>query len=145
VSAPPGSRESFRHVAPAVAIPAAYVYTNREGYYRNFNGLELRARKRYSNRWMLNASFAYNDAVDHVDSAAGYDGGSADQSRNPGLVDPTTVRSWTGGQYAIEAGGSGIDNVFINAKWMAKVSGMYTLPWDINLGAFNNARQGYLS
>ncbi|MEW5981323.1 MAG: carboxypeptidase regulatory-like domain-containing protein [Acidobacteriota bacterium] len=132
------------YLEPTVAIPAAYVYTNREGYNRAFNGLEVTVRKRYANRWMFNASLAYNNAVDHYDSPAGYDGGNVDQSRSPDKVDPTTVRSWTNAQYAIEAGGSGIDNVFINAKWMAKVSGMYTLPWDVNLGAFYNARQGYL-
>ncbi len=129
---------------PTIAIPAAYVYANREGYARAFNGFEVTARKRYANRWMMSASYAYNDAVDTFDSPAGFDGGSADQSRNPDRVDPTTVRSWTGGQYAIEAGGSGIDNVFVNAKWMVKLSGLYTMPWDINLGAFYNARQGYL-
>jgi hypothetical protein len=125
-------------------VPAAYVYTNRAGYYRTFNGLELTLRKRYANRWMLNASGAFNNAVDTYSSPDGYDGGAADQSRSPDLVDPTTVRAWTNAQYAIEAGGSGIDNVFINARWMAKVSGLVTLPGDINLGAFYNARQGYL-
>ena len=129
---------------PTIPIPAAYVYSNRQGYARTFNGFELTARKRYANRWMLSASYAYNDAVDTFGSPAGFDGGTADQSRSPDLVDPTTVRAWSGGQYAIEAGGSGIDNVFVNAKWMAKVSGLYTLPWDINVGAFYNARQGYL-
>ena len=116
---------------PTIAIPAPYVYTNRPDYYRNFNGVEVTARKRYSNRWMANASFAYNDAVDHYDSGKAYE-------------DPTLIQAYDGGQYATEASGSGIDNVFVNAKWMTKLSGMVTLPFNVNFGAFYNARQGYL-
>ncbi len=39
--------------------------------------------------------------------------------------------------------GSGIDNVFMNSKWLIKASGMYTLPWDINLAGNYQYRQGY--
>jgi hypothetical protein len=40
--------------------------------------------------------------------------------------------------------GSGIDNVYINAKWLARVTASYTLPWqDIGLAAFWNGRSGY--
>ena len=40
-------------------------------------------------------------------------------------------------------GGSGIGNVYVNAKWLFKISGMYQLPYDFNVSAFYNARQGY--
>jgi hypothetical protein len=85
-----------------------------------------------ANRWSFNASYAYNDAVDVWDSPAAYE-------------DPTcTVTSCPGEQiYAPEAGGSGIDNVFINAKWLVKFSGTYMLPWDINVAGSYSARQGY--
>ena len=129
----PGARcTAVTYYEPNIATPAPYIYTNRPDTYRNFNGVEMTARKRYSNRWMANVSFAYNDAVSHFDSPDAYE-------------DPTiTLQAQDGGQYAIEAGGSGIDNVFVNAKWMVKVSGMYTLPFSINFGAFYNAREGYL-
>ena len=42
-----------------------------------------------------------------------------------------------------EAGGSGIDNVFINAKWLVKLSGRYTTWGDINVAASYSVRQGY--
>ncbi len=115
---------------PTKAIPAPYVYTNIPDRYRNFNGVELTLRKRYSNRWSANASFAYNDAKDYWDSAAAYE-------------DPTQISKLNGAQYAPESGGSGIDNVFTNAKWLVKVTGLVTLPFDFNVGAFYNARQGY--
>ena len=123
--------QSATYYEPTITIPSPYVYTNRPGYYRDFNGVELTLRKRYANRWMASFSYAYNDAVDHYDSKDGYE-------------DPTQIPAFNNAQYSLEAGGSGIDNVFINSKWVVKAAGMYTLPWDINLGASYNGRQGYL-
>ena len=129
---PSGARcETITYYEPTVATPAPYVYTNRAGYYRNYNGMELTATKRYADRWMLIASYAYNSAVDTYSSPDGYE-------------DPTNIDKLSGAQWAQEAGGSGIDNVWVNAKWLVKVQGMYTLPWwDVNLASFYNARQGY--
>ena len=39
--------------------------------------------------------------------------------------------------------GSGVGNVYVNAKWLFKLSGMYQAPLGINVSAFYNARQGY--
>ena len=123
--------ETVTYYEPTIPRPAAYVSTNVPDRYRNYNGFELVASKRYSNRWMMTASYAFNNAVDHYDSPAAYE-------------DPTNIDKYNGAQYAPEAGGSGIDNVFTNAKWLVKVQGMYTLPWgNINLSGFYNARQGY--
>ena len=33
--------------------------------------------------------------------------------------------------------------MFVNTKWLFKLSGMYQAPYGINLSAFYNARQGY--
>ena len=129
---PAGARcETITYYEPATAIPAPYVYTNRAGYYRNYNGVELTATKRYTDRWMLIASYAFNTAVDYYSSPDGYE-------------DPTNIDKYSGAQYAPETSGSGIDNVYTNAKWLVKVQGLYTLPWwEINVGGFYNARQGY--
>ena len=71
----------------------------------------------------------------HVGFAGVVRGSDLHQSRQPGA---------RGSQiYAPEAGGSGIDNVFINAKWLVKLYGRVQLPWDINLAASTSARQGY--
>ena len=85
--------------------------------------------KRYSDRWMANFSFAYNDAKDYWDSSAGYE-------------DPTNIDKQHGYEYAPESGGSGIDSIFTNAKWLTKASGMYTMKWDINLAGSMQYRQG---
>jgi hypothetical protein len=80
----------------------------------------------------MNASYAYNNAVDVWDS------GAADE-------DPTCVVAQCPGRqiYAPTAGGSGIDNVYINTKWLVKASGTVQLPYPVNLGANFTARQGY--
>jgi hypothetical protein len=124
--------ETITYYEPASPLPSAFQYTNVPDRWRDFNGFELTFNKRMANRWMMNASYAYNDAVDVWNSPAAYE-------------DPTcTVTSCPGEQiYAPEAGGSGIDNVFINAKWLVKLSGSYLLPYDINVAGFYNARQGY--
>lgn len=119
---------------PNFQLPAALRLTNQNGYTRDFNGVEAVFTKRMSNRWMVDANYAYNNAVENFDSVAAYSASS----------DPTNFGIYNGFQYAPEAGGSGIDNVFVNAKHLFKLAGVYVAPWDINLGAFYNARQGYL-
>ncbi len=111
--------------------PVEYTYTNRPDYWRGYNGVELTARKRMSNRWLMNASFAYNDAPEHYDSPASYQ-------------DPTDIEAFNGGQYAPESTSSGIGNVFVNARWIFRLTGAYQLPIvDMNVAAFYNARDGY--
>jgi hypothetical protein len=123
--------ETVTYFEPTIAIPAPYITTNQPDRYRDYNGVELVLTKRYSDRWMATVSYAYNDSVDFWDSPNAYE-------------DPTNIAQQNGGQFAPESGGSGIDNVFTNAKWLVKASGMYTLPWyDINLAGTLNSRQGY--
>ena len=57
--------------------------------------------------------------------------------------DPTNRDTRGGHQYDYPSAGSGIGNIYVNAKWLFKVSGMYQLPFSVNVSAFYNARQGY--
>jgi hypothetical protein len=57
--------------------------------------------------------------------------------------DPTNIAARSGYQYDYLTSGSGVGNVYINAKYLFKLSGLVNLPWDINASAFYNARQGY--
>jgi hypothetical protein len=100
-------------------IPAASFLTNQD-FYRDFNGVEITARKRFSNRWLLNGSLALNSSVSHYRGPQSYE-------------DPTTI------PFADNAQSSSL-----NSRWVGKLSGMYSLPWGINLSAFLNARQGYI-
>jgi hypothetical protein len=108
-----------------------FIYTNVPDRYRDYNGFELSATKRMSNRWSANVSYAYNDAVDHWDSPNAYE-------------DPSNIEQTNGSQYAPEQTGSGITGIFTNAKWLFKASGLWTTPlWDINVSGFYNSRQGF--
>ena len=123
--------ESVTYYQRTSQIPVEYLYTNRPDYWRGYNGIELTVRKRMSHNWMMNGGFSYNNAPVHYDSPAAYE-------------DPTNIDMFNGAQYAPETSGSGIGNVFINARWIFRLSGAYTLPWSqIGVAAFYNARQGY--
>lgn len=125
--------EPVTYYEPTIPIPAPFVYTNVPDRWRDYNGIELTMLKRYADRWMGSLSFAYNDAVDHW--------GSPDAYEDPTCVSTQCVPSQ---QFAPESGGSGIDNVFTNAKWLVKGMGQYSLPlWSVNLAAFYQYRQGY--
>ncbi|HWK11826.1 MAG TPA: TonB-dependent receptor, partial [Vicinamibacterales bacterium] len=102
---------------------------NLPNFHRSFNGAELTARKRMSHHWMMNTSFSYNSIVQH------YGDGS--------FQSPNNIAVRNGYQYDYATGGSGIGNVFVNAKWLYKLSGLVELPYRFNVSAFYNARQGY--
>ncbi len=119
---------------PNISIPGVQRLVNRGGYTRDFNGIEAVFTKRMADRWMLDMNYGYNSAVDNYSTIQGYST----------TFDPTNHANYNGRQYAVEAGGSGIDNVFVNARHMFKVAGVYVAPWDINVGATYNLRQGYL-
>jgi hypothetical protein len=53
------------------------------------------------------------------------------------------VNSATNEAPVAESRGSGIDNIFTNAKWLVKAFGQYQLPWSFNLAANYSIRQGY--
>jgi hypothetical protein len=97
-----------------------------------------------SNRWMMNTSFSYNDTPVHFGS---FPGAANQSSGTAGTIpiseDPTNRAQREGGQYDYLTSGSGIGNVYVNARWLFKISGMYELPWQFNVSAFYNARQGY--
>ena len=111
-------------------LPTPFTFTNTPDRHRDYNGVEFVLTKRYSSRWMGHFSFAYNDAKDFWDSGAGYQ-------------DPTNIDRLHGFEFAPESGGSGIDNIFTNAKWLLKTSGMYSLPLGVNVAGNLQYRQGY--
>ena len=138
-SCPAGaSCPTVTYYVPTSQIPVPYVYTNVQDFWRGYQGVELTARKRFSQDWQLNASFSYNDAPMHFDSPAGYVWWSSNS-------DPTSIESsLNGAQYASESTSSGLGNVFVNARWIARVTGSWTIPVSkITVAGFYNTRQGY--
>jgi hypothetical protein len=106
--------------------------TNRPGYNRSYNGFELALTKRYSNRWYANVSYAYNGSKDNYEGPNSY-------------IDPTNINSVLNGrEWASESGGSGVSDVWVNAKWVARATAIYTLPWNVSVSGFLNGHQGYI-
>ena len=69
-SADRGPCPAFTYFAPTVNIGGRkQTLTNRPDYNRDYNGFEVSATKRYSNKWYANASYAYNSSVDNYDVA----------------------------------------------------------------------------
>jgi hypothetical protein len=101
------------------ALPAATT-TRMYGGYTLFNGVEVTARKRFSSRWLMNSSFSFNNTREFNPVA----------TRD--YTDPTN-REFTEGRDS-----SGLNG----ARWLAKMAGMYALPWSMSVSAFYNLREG---
>jgi hypothetical protein len=135
-SCPSGARcETVTYFVPKVTLPSAYVVTNRPDFRHVYNGLELVVRKRSSRGWMLNGSYSYNTTIEYYDSPAAYE-------------DPTNIAQRNGSQYAPSGGiggggGSNLAGIAINAKWIVKLNGSYRLPYNVNVSATGDLRQGY--
>lgn len=120
----------FYHLTLASA-PTGDLFLNRPGATQSYNGVELSAVKRLSNRWMLRASVGWNDWK---------------QSIPPEAVLEPNNRWSRGGQNqdgGLVVGYSGKSYTWINARWQFNVSGLYQLPLGINLGANLFGREGY--
>jgi hypothetical protein len=101
-------------------LPGTGILTNADRT-RKYHGLELTARKRFSDRWMMNGSF-------NLQSTTLVYGGP-----DVSYQDPTDIAQLDGAQTGTA-----------NARWFGKVSGLYVLPWyDIGVSGFYNMRQGY--
>ena len=118
-SLPPGNGVEFR---------------NRPDYHQTFLGFEVQATKRLANRWMGRVAFSTNNHTEHFDSPAA-------------IQDPGGTTTWPnidGGAYITPTTGSGKSEIYlILPRYQLAASGMYQLPWGLNLGANLVVREGY--
>ena len=113
-------------------LPGTRVETNQD-FRRIFHGLELTARKRMSNRWMLNGSLTLNSASYNAPPEGYADTINPDIFAVAALpIDPTNREFIEGHQTLING-----------TRWVAKLAGMYELPWGINVAGTLNAREGF--
>jgi hypothetical protein len=130
--------QTVTYYQPKAQLPTAFVTQNQPDYYRTYKGLELSARKRLSKSWMMNGSYVYNTSPQFYASSAAY--------QDPtNIVDtPTNASTLNGYQFAEQSTSSGLDNVFVNSKWIVRVSGLYQVKWQkIGIAGNYNARSGY--
>ncbi len=137
-----GTCSTVTYYQPGFQLPTIINLTNAGGFNRTYNGVELTGRKRLSHHWLMNTSFAYNSTIQNFSD---FTGSLLATSSTTGTLieDPTNRANRDGQQYDYPSTGSGIGNIWVNAKWLFKVSGMYQAPFGFNVSAFYNARQGY--
>ncbi|MEW6366875.1 MAG: hypothetical protein AB1714_19785 [Acidobacteriota bacterium] len=110
-----------------------HIYTNQNGYTEKYQGFELFATKRLSNKWMLNASFNYQR------NRAYYDG-------TDGIQDPSPVGQVfkDGEDLAFQSASSGKGGYWIGTpKWQFNMNGMYQFPYGLGASANLLTREGF--
>jgi hypothetical protein len=106
--------------------------TTRKSYERYIAG-EIVLKKRLSHNWMLDGSFT-------LSNWRYYNGN--DPSEWP--YNMNNYDYYDGGVVAPQSGGSGISAVWVNARWMAKLAGLYQFPFGISGSFAFQAREGYV-
>jgi hypothetical protein len=113
---------------------AATTYTSRPGYHQRYQGLELAATKRLSNKWMARFGFSTNDHREY------FDGPEAMQDPTHTIGNPNI----DGGRIIRSSGGSGKSGIYqVLPQYQFIATGLYQAPWGINLAANYTARQGF--
>ena len=132
----------FYVLKPGVDAPVYFVIRNRPDYRQTYNGLELMATKRLSNKWMFRGNITYNDWTQRAGPNSFYDPTQRIPTASP--ANQTWCLGACSGPVIERSAGSGsFKDVFINSKWSMNVTGLYQLPWDFSLGASLSGRQGY--
>jgi hypothetical protein len=130
-------------------VPVGRYRTNTEDSYTQSLGATLAFKKRFSNRWMADFSVTISDWRQHWTKDE-YNAGTHMQNDNQMTYniiagyDLTNYDYYNEGVVAPESSGSGYSDIFINARWMVKLSALYQLPYEINLSCVFNAREGYI-
>jgi hypothetical protein len=109
----------------------AYSYTTMmsSNRYNMFMGGELVFTKRLSNKWMANAAFTLQTQKSYYGD---YD-----------YLNPTNMWAVDGQQYGFTFGGASgkLDRDYFS-RWTVQLSGLYQLPWDINISGTMAAHEG---
>ncbi len=129
-------------------IPVAAYRTNCEKSYTRYLAASLVLKKRFSNKWLMDASFTYADWRQFNDESEwNYFFLQAVQplvTQSNGGYDLTNFDYYDGGVVAPEASGSGLSDIFVNSRWMVKIAGLYQLPYEVNFSVVFQAREGYV-
>jgi hypothetical protein len=103
--------------------------TNYPNRFERYLAAQFVLKKRLSRGWMMDGSFTYSTWTQH---------------RKGDYIDPQNQEYYDGGVVAPESGGSGVRGIYVNSRWMFKLSGLYQLPYGFNVSAVFQAREGYV-
>jgi hypothetical protein len=107
--------------------PVGIYYYNKEKAYDRYLGIQLSINKRFSNNWMFNWSFTYQDWKRHRFEDETLDLNNFNYF-NEGVVAPAAKI---------------YPDIWVNSRWMVKLTGMHQLPWGFNFSYFFQAREGH--
>lgn len=125
------NHEWYYQTAAATAYSPYTQVQERPDFYQDYYGLDLVLNKRLSNKWMLNANFTWQYQAQHYGSK--------------GYTDPTNVWAYEGAPQAAYIGGaSGKINQYTYSRWMFKMGGLVQLPFDIDVAATFQVREGWI-
>jgi hypothetical protein len=106
-----------------------YTHVNRPNYHYNYWGLDFVVKKRLSNKWMLDASFTYQNQSQHFGSGS--------------YLEPTTIWAYQDQLWWFRyGGGSGKQDANFFSHYLVKLTAMYQLPFDINISGTLTGTQG---
>ena len=127
--------------SPAAALVTSggsgRIRTVAPGYSTTFNGLELTATKRLSNRWMARAAFSWNDWTENWDGTP-YSLINDDGNPTRTETDPLVQ----GGPVSRLSGGSGKASFYTVVPWQFYANGLVQLPMGFDVSAAFLARAG---
>ena len=129
------SKEVYAPIESALPPGNGGEYRNRPGYHQQYFGFEVQATKRLANRWMARVGFATSSHHEHFDDPS------------LALQDPTSTTIFPnidGGSVMTPSSGSGKSEVYlIMPRYQINASGLYQLPWGINVAGNLVAREGF--
>jgi hypothetical protein len=110
-------------------VPEGTYFTNYKKNYNRYLALQLALTKKFSAKWMADASFIFQDWKDYRFEEETFN--------------MTNFNYWNGAPYAPRSIRES-DDVYLNSRWQFKLSGLYQLPWGINISAAMSAQEGYV-
>ncbi|HTY43277.1 MAG TPA: TonB-dependent receptor [Thermoanaerobaculia bacterium] len=140
----------YYQLKPGVDVPAGLTLSNRPDWNTTYNGVDLTFQKRLSDKWLIRGGATYQTWNQHGGAGSCYDP-TSDRGGNNELWPGTPIGIQTGSTCAgddiaaLPAGSaSGARNeVFLNARWLFNVSGLYQLPAGFAVAANFFGREGY--
>lgn len=112
-----------------IETPVGLYYYNLDKSHYRYLALQVALSKKLSNKWMGNFSFTVQDWKRKF--------------YREEILNQNNFDFWNDGAVAPATTGSGLRDIWVNSRWMFKLTGMYQLPWGINVSAFLQAREGY--
>ena len=117
----PPEQGGWPYYACTLDKPAGEIWVNQPGYYREYWGAEIRARREVSRNWTFFGSATWERYTHHYTSRRAY-------------MDPTNIAQKDGATVAF--GGA-------NARWTVKFGGLARLPYGFRAAVTVTARDGF--